>query len=150
MRHFDNVRARLRQQVANQRQLTGPIDDVDGQLGQPSFAGQVSGQYRGDQPRIDIASGQDQADIFALKTFRRGKHRRKAGGSRAFRNRLLNGNQHRDGAFDLIVRDENDIVDQTSDNFLGDLPWRLDRDTLGKGVAANWQILSFTTLYIDG
>ena len=87
---------------------------------QPPLAREFAGQHRGDQPRIDVAAGQHEADMASGKPLRRCQHRGKADGARAFHHRLFDRDQHRHRAFDLILRDENDVVDETADDVGGD------------------------------
>ena len=137
VRDLDDVGAGIREQRRDGRQLAGAVDDVDRNLGQPSLAGEFAGQHRGDQPGVDVAAGQDEADIAARKTIRRRQHRGKAGGARAFDDGLLDRDQHRQRALDLVFSDEDDVIDEMADDLGGDPARRFDGDAFGERVAAH-------------
>ena len=117
----------------------GPVDDVDGDLRQPSLAREFAGQHGGDQPRIDVAAGQHEADIAPGKTLRRRQHRGKARRAGALDHGLFDRDQHRHRTLDLVFGDEHDVVDETADDVGGDPARRLDGDAFGERVAAHRQ-----------
>ena len=67
MRHLDDIGPGFRQQGSDRRQLAGPVDDVDGEFGQATLSREFTGQDGGNQPRIDVAAGQNEADVASRK-----------------------------------------------------------------------------------
>ena len=102
----------LAQDRDDRGELAGPVDDVEPQLRQAALARELTGQHAGQQPRVDVAAAEHQADRAALEARRIGEHRRQAGGAGAFGHGLLDGEEKAQRLLDLLLGHEHDIVDQ--------------------------------------
>ena len=76
------------------------------------------------------------------ETIRRREHRSEAGGAGAFDDGLLDRDQDRQRAFDLVFSDEDDVIDEMAHDVGGDPARRLDGDAFGERVAAHGEMLS--------
>ena len=87
---------------------------------------------RGENARIDIAAAQDEADLAAAEALRLGQHGGEAGGARAFRHGLLQGEIGVDRALELRLVDQHDVGDQFAHDRQRQLADILDRDAFGQ------------------
>ena len=90
------------------------------ELREAALAGQLARQHAGQQPRVDVAAAQHEAEGAALEAVRRLQHRGEAGRARALHHRLLDVDQQADSALDLLLGDQDDVVDQLAHDRLRD------------------------------
>ena len=109
---LDDVGAGLAQQVGDLGQRARPIHQIDGELGQPPLAGQLARQHAGQQPRVDVAAAQHEADAAADELVAHLEGGRQAGRAGAFHHRLLDVDQQAHGVLDLGLGHQHDVVDQ--------------------------------------
>ena len=91
--------------------------------------------------RIDIAAAQNEADLFAAEALGLGQHGGEAGGARAFRHGLLQGQIGVDRALEMRLVDQNDLGHQFADHRQRELADILDRDAFGQRRAAERPVL---------
>ena len=87
--------------LATLAERAGPVDEIDGELGQPPLAGELARQHAGQQARVDVAAAQHEADLAALEApgvLQHGGEARRAG---ALDDRLLDVDQQAHGVLDL-------------------------------------------------
>ena len=137
---------------ATRDQHARQIGQFGAQPDQPAAAHQAAHQQRGQQPRVDIAAGQHDADPPTAEPLGFGQQRRDAGGAGAFDDQFLRSISSSTARFELPLVDEPDCADQGRDDAAGQLPRLLDRDALGQGRALGRQpgSLPRKTRYIDG
>ena len=89
-----------------------PGRNVELQFRKPAFPRELTCQHAGQQPRIDIASAQHQAERTAPKALGMGEYGRQARGAGALRHGFLNGDEQAQRMLDLLFGDEHDIIDK--------------------------------------
>ena len=119
--------------VAIRAQDARPVVDLDAQIDDPVLALEFAIDHGGEDPRIDIAAAQDEADLAAAEMRGIGQHRREPGRTGAFGQRLL---MCRDRPSPRVRcrdsptrRTSSTYCLQMRDGPLGDV---LDRDALGE------------------
>src|SRR6266567_2771958 len=76
MGNLDDIGACLAQDGDNRAELTGSIHDVELQFRKPAFPRELTRQHAGQEPCIDIASAQYQAERTTLEARLMGEHSR--------------------------------------------------------------------------
>ena len=93
-------------------------------------------QHRGQQPRVDIAAGEDQPDLLAAETLGIGQQRGQGGRAGALGDGLLDIAVEGDGPLEEGLLDQQHVVDQRPGDGEGEVADLLDLDALGDGLAA--------------
>ena len=84
-------------------------------------AHQLAGQHRGQQARVDVAAGDDQAALLAAEPLREGQQRRQRRRAGAFDHGLLDVAVERDGAFEERLFQQQHVLDQRTRGLVGQL-----------------------------
>ncbi len=121
---------------------TRPVLQLDLEPGDSPSPGEIAQQHIGEQPGVDIAAAQHQADLLACKPLGIGQHRRETSRARAFDHGLLDLQQQRNRVFERRLANQQDLVDQRRDDLRGEFAGRLDRNAFGERVAAADRILA--------
>ena len=82
----------------------------DVEPGDAALADEIADKHVGEQVRVDVAAAQKVATFLPLKRSGSRKHRGKSRGASAFNDGLLDADQHRDGAFEVALGNEHDVV----------------------------------------
>ena len=98
--------------LATLRELSRPVGEVDGELAQAALARELARQHARQQPRVDVAAAQHEADGAALEAVAMRADGRQAGRARALHHRLLDVDEQAHGVLDLRLRDQQDVVHQ--------------------------------------
>jgi hypothetical protein len=120
----------------------GTVLQRDPQPREPARAGEVAQQHVGEQPRVDVAAGQHEADLLAGEPLAVRHHRGQPGRAGALDHGLLDLQQQRDRGLEVGLADQHDVVDHPLDHARGERARLLDRDALGQRVAAARQRLA--------
>ena len=102
--HLDDIAAEPADDPGNPRQHARQIGQFGAQPHQTAAAHQAAHQQRGEQPRIDIAAGQHDADPPAAKPLGLGEQRRDPGRAGALDDQLLALDQQLDRALRAVAR----------------------------------------------
>ena len=102
---------------------------------QPAVARQFACQDACQEPRVDIAAAEHEPDLAALIEPVGSDECREARGACAFDDRLLDGDQKRDCAFEIGLGHEEDIIDERPDDLLGQASGCSDGDTFRQRIA---------------
>src|SRR5690348_1960255 len=129
---LDDVAALLADDASDLRQGAGDVGDLDPEAYQPAGADQRSLQDRREEPRVDVAAGQYEADAFAAEALGMAQQRGERRRTGALGDDFLDVEQHRDGTLERGFVGEEDVVDKRGDDRLGKATWLLDGDTLGE------------------
>ena len=132
----DDVAALLGDDGGDPDQTARAVGHADAQPHQPLGAHQPAQDHRRQQPAVDIAATQDEADAAAPEPLRVAGDGGEAGGTSTLGHRLLDLQQLQHRGLDRRLLDQHHIVDQPLDDREGDVARLLDRDALGDGGAA--------------
>ena len=144
---LDDIAAGLADQAGDRPEHAGLVLDVDAQADQPALAHQAAHQDGGEHARIDVAAGDDDADIAAGESravMQDGGQRGRAG---ALDHRFFDFEQHQNGAFQRRLIDQQNIRDVPANDFTGDFAGSLDGDAFGNRGAAGPDFLAGQTLF---
>jgi hypothetical protein len=133
VRHLDDVRTHLADGRRDVGQQARPVVADDPQADDPAFAHQFAGQHRGQQARVDVAAGDDQAALLAAEPFGIGQQGGQGGGAGAFHDGLLDVAVECDAALEERLLDQQHVVDQRPGDRVAQVADFLDRDALGDG-----------------
>ena len=111
VRQFQNVDRLLIEDAGDMEQRAGPILQDDTQAGETSRTGEIAQQHIGEQAGVDIAAGQDQADIATGKLLAIAEQCGETGRAGPLHHRLLDLEQQAHRFLEAALAHQHDVVD---------------------------------------
>ena len=120
----------------------GESGNRDAQTGHASLADQIAHQHGREQPLVDVAATENQADPLAGEAPRIGQQGGEPGGPGALGESFLDREQEAERLLDLRLVDQEDLIDQVAGQPGRQISHPCDADAFGDGRPATGQVVA--------